>query len=147
MKTGIQGTPDMIKPNIHELSRLTGLQLNNIGEIISAAQTICDKGTGIVLVSMGAKGILLVSEKEQHLAVPPQVKVGNTIGAGDSAIGGFVYGQVSGKTLQEALIYGVAAGTATTLRPGPALCTKEDFQDLVPQVKLHSGDEITKYLK
>lgn len=146
MKTGIQVIPDMIKPNIHELSRLTGLQLNNIEEIIRAAQTISERGTGIVLVSMGAKGILLVSEKEQHLAVPPEVKVVNTVGAGDSAIAGFVYGQVSGKTLSEALVCAVAAGTATTLRPGPALCTIDDFQDLVPQVKIYSGGEITKFL-
>ena len=96
---------------------------------------------------MGARGILLVSKKEQHLAVPPKVQVVNTVGAGDSAIAGFVYGQVSGKTLQEALVCAVAAGTATTLRPGPALCTKDDFQDLVPRVKLYSGDALTKHLK
>ena len=143
LKTGIQISPDVIKPNVHELSRLTGLELKNIKEIISAAQTICDNGTGVVLVSMGAKGILLVSEKGNYLAVPPQVKVVNTIGAGDSAIAGFVFGTVSGKTLPESLICAVAAGTATTLRPGPALCTKDDFQALVPQVKLYKDDEIT----
>ena len=51
------------------------------------------------------KGILMVSEKEQHFAVPPQVTVVNTIGAGDSAIAGFVYGNVLGKSLQESLVY------------------------------------------
>lgn len=142
LKTGIQGFPDVIKPNVHELGRLTGAELKNIQEIIRAAQTICDNGTGIVLVSMGAKGILLVSEKEKYLAVPPQVKVVNTIGAGDSAIAGFVYGNVSGKTLPESLVCAVAAGTATTLRPGPALCTKEDFLALKPEVKLYQGNEI-----
>jgi fructose-1-phosphate kinase PfkB-like protein len=32
----------------------------------------------------------------------------------------------------------VAAGTATTLRPGTALCQKDDFLKLVPKVKLTS---------
>jgi fructose-1-phosphate kinase PfkB-like protein len=54
MKMGMQISPDIIKPNVHELSRLTGLELTNIQEIISTAQTICDKGTATVLVSMGA---------------------------------------------------------------------------------------------
>ncbi len=142
LKAGIQNHPDLIKPNVHELSRLTGTELKNIREIIEAAQEICKQGTGIVLVSMGARGILLVSEQEQYLAVPPQVNVVNTIGAGDSAIGGFVFGKVSGKSLSESLACAVAAGTATTLRPGPALCTIEDFQDLLAQVKLYTGKEI-----
>lgn len=141
-KKGIQISPDVIKPNIYELSRLSGMELKNIQQIISTAQTFCDQGIRTVLVSMGARGILLAGKEERYLAVPPKVKVVNTIGAGDSAIAGFVFGYATGKTLQEALVYAVAAGTATTLRPGPALCTKDDFLELVPQVKLYQEEEI-----
>jgi 6-phosphofructokinase 2 len=86
---------------------------------------------------MGARGILLVTEKEQYLASPPKVKVENTIGAGDSAVAGFVYGWAADKSFKEALIYAVAAGTATTLRPGTALCQKEDFLKLVSEVTVN----------
>lgn len=147
LKKGIQISPDVIKPNVHELSRLSGLELKDIQQIISTAQTICDQGTSTVLVSMGATGILLVGKKERYLAVPPKVKVVNTIGAGDSAIAGFVFGTITGKTLKEALVCAVAAGTATTLRPGPALCTKDDFLGLVPQIKLYQADEISKVIQ
>ena len=146
LKTGIQISPDVIKPNVHELGRLVGRELKSISDIISTAQTLCDQGTGIVLVSMGARGILLVGKKDRYLAVPPQVKVVNTIGAGDSAIAGFVFGTATGKSIQDALICAAAAGTATTLRPGPALCTKNDFLELVPQVKLYQDEEIIKTL-
>ena len=95
---------------------------------------------------MGARGILLVGKTEQYLAVPPQVKVVNTVGAGDSAVAGFVYGTLTGKTLQEALACAVAAGTATTLQPGPALCRKDDFLELIPQVKLYQQEEISKVI-
>jgi 6-phosphofructokinase 2 len=135
---GIQGCPDVIKPNVHELSRLVGKEMKGMDEIISAAQRVREQGTEIILVSMGAKGILLVAEKEQYLASPPEVEVENTIGAGDSAVAGFVYGLVEGKTLKEALTYAVAAGTATTLRPGTALCQKKDFLKLVPQIHLRA---------
>jgi len=137
MSVGIQGIPDAIKPNIHELSRLVGRELQRREEIISAARGVHEQGTGIVLVSMGAKGIIMVGEREQYWAYPPEVEVENTIGAGDSAVSGFVYGLVEGKSHKEALIYAVAAGTATTLRPGTALCQKEDFLNLVPRIKLH----------
>ncbi len=142
LKKGIQISPDVIKPNVHELSRLSGQDLKNIQQIIQTAQHYCEQGIRTVLVSMGARGILLVGKDERYLAVPPKVEVVNTIGAGDSAIAGFVFGYVNGQTLQEALVYAVAAGTATTLRPGPALCTKEDFLELVPQVRLYRDEEI-----
>jgi 6-phosphofructokinase 2 len=146
LKTGIQIAPDLIKPNIHELSRLSGTELKDVQQVIKTAEAICDQGTGTVLVSMGANGILLVGKKEQYLAVPPPVKGVNTIGAGDSAVAGVIFGFLTGKTMQEALVCGVAAGTATTLRPGPALCTKDDFLELIPQVKLFQEKEISKVI-
>jgi 6-phosphofructokinase 2 len=136
LKVGIQGLPDIIKPNIHELSRLVDMRLRTVDEIIRAAQSVHKQGVRIVLVSMGAKGILLFSRKERYLASPPKVRVKNTIGAGDSAVAGFVYGLAMGKSLKKALIYAVAAGTATTLRPGTALCQKNDFLNLIPEVTL-----------
>jgi len=136
LKVGIQGFPDIIKPNIHELSRLLDVELSELDGIVTAAQEVREKGVEIVLVSMGARGMLLVGGEEQYLASPPEVKVVNTIGAGDSAVAGFVYGLVGNKSLKDALIFAVAAGTATTLRPGTALCQKGDFFKLIEQVKV-----------
>ncbi len=133
---GVMGCPNVIKPNIHELSRLVGAELNELDDIISAGRRIREKGIGIVLVSMGARGMLLISEKEQYHASHPEVSVKNTIGAGDSTIAGFVFALAGGKGIKEALVYAVAAGTATTLMPGTALCRKEDFLKLLPQVQV-----------
>jgi len=146
LKTSIQSVPDIIKPNVHELSRLSGTSLKGMDEIINTARSTCEKGIGIILVSMGARGILLISDKEQYLASPPKVDVVNTIGAGDSAVAGFVYGMVSGKSPYESLVFAVAAGTGTTLRPGSALCRKDDFLKLVSRVKLFRNDEIRNIL-
>ena len=134
IKVSISSSPDAIKPNIHELSRLVDMELTETDEIVAAARSVRERGIGIVLVSMGARGILLVAEHEQYLAVPPKVKVENTIGAGDSAVAGFVYGLDKGKKPKDALVFAVAAGTATTLRPGTALCQKDDFLKLIPKI-------------
>jgi len=45
-------------------------------------------------------------------------------------------GGAAGKSFKEALIYAVAAGTATTLRPGTALCRQDDFFRLVSEVTI-----------
>ena len=136
LKTGIDACPDVIKPNIHELSRLKEMELKEIEDIIKAAKSIQAQGVRIVLVSMGAKGILLLSEEEKWIASPPAVTVENTIGAGDSAVAGFIYGLTQGQQLKDALAFAVAAGTATTLKPGTALCQKDIFLELIPQIKL-----------
>ena len=136
LRQGIKALPNVIKPNIHELSELAGRELNGLDDVVSAARSINQQGVEIVLVSMGAKGILLVSDGEQFLAVPPNVNVESTIGAGDSSVAGFIFGLVQGKDLKQCLIYAVAAGTATTLRQGTALCQKDDFERIVPLVLL-----------
>ena len=136
LRMGITGRPNLIKPNIHELSRLTGKKLSRLPEIVSAAREIQRAGVEMVLVSMGARGILLVSEQETLLAIPPQVKVVNTIGAGDSAVAGFLFGLSKNSPPADCLKYAVAAGTATTLQPGTALARREDIQKLLPGVTL-----------
>lgn len=136
LKIGISGRPHIIKPNIHELGRLTGKKLSELPEIVAAARETQQAGVETVLVSMGARGILLVSESETLLAVPPAVKVVNTIGAGDSAVAGFLYGLVNKLPPADCLKYAVAAGTATTLQPGTALARPSDIDKLLERVTL-----------
>lgn len=45
LKVGMLGLPDIIKPNIHELSRLVGAELEKIDDIVDAAKKI--RATGI----------------------------------------------------------------------------------------------------
>jgi 6-phosphofructokinase 2 len=59
----------------------------------------------------------------------------NTVGAGDSAVAGFVYGLNLGLRPEEALQWAVAAGTATTMREGTALAQKEENEGHLPQVQ------------
>lgn len=137
LRQGIKAHPNIIKPNVHELSELVGREISNMDEIVAAAREINRQGVEIVLVSMGARGILLVADSQEYIAIPPEVVVEGTIGAGDSSVAGFIYGLVQGRDLKECLIYAAAAGTATTLHQGTALGEKVDFERLVPQVKLN----------
>jgi len=58
-------------------------------------------------------------------------------------VAGFISGLMQGKSLKECLVYAAAAGTATTLYQGTALAQKEDFERLVPQVKLTVISEVS----
>ena len=136
LKFNISHKPDIIKPNRHELSRVVGRDVKTIEDAVIAAKEINRMGVRIVLVSLGKDGIVYVSQNAIMHATPPTVKVVNTIGAGDSAVAGFIYAKHMGFSDEEALKYAVATGTATTLKPGTALATLEDAIAIKEQVKL-----------
>lgn len=142
LRDGIEAKPDIIKPNLHELRELVGRHdLYRTKDIFEKARMIhTKKGIRIVLVSLGSNGIILVSDEGEYMArIPSRVKAKarNTVGAGDSAIAGFIYGIVHGMNHKESLICAAAAGTATTMGNDTSLCQKEDFDELVPLIREH----------
>jgi 6-phosphofructokinase 2 len=134
-KAGLRAKPHIIKPNVHELERLMATQLNSIGSIVDAAVQVHERGLDIVLVSMGARGVLLVTEDERWIARPPRVTVTNTIGAGDSAVAGFVHALVLGESYKEAVQRAAATGTAATLIQDVSI-TPENVSKLLDQVSV-----------
>ena len=49
-------------------------------------------------------------------------------------VAGIVHYLSTGKTLEKAIQYGVACGTAATMNPGTALCKKEDADKLYTEI-------------
>lgn len=136
LRGGIRGRPYAIKPNVHELGGLVGRELEGVEQVLDASRTPLEAGVEVVLASMGPDGIVLSTKEGAWQAVPPVVKAINTIGAGDSAVAGFVHGIRLGLPPEEAVRWAVAAGTATTMREGTALARKEEIEELLPQIRI-----------
>lgn len=136
LRAGIEGGPDLIKPNLRELSQYVGRDLVTIDEVLAAADEVHEQGVDTVLVSMGAEGIVMVGPEVRLKASPPKVQVVNTIGLGDSAVAGFIYGMATGLEPSESLAYATAAGTATALKPGTARANKGDIEAMLPRIAL-----------
>jgi 6-phosphofructokinase 2 len=121
----------LVKPNLGELSFISGKKELQQQEVRDIAKAIIAKGkTELLVISMGAAGAMLVSGTAVELFVPPQVARKSTVGAGDSMVAGLVYFLSLGKSPAEAVRYGVACGTAATMNAGTALCTKADADHL-----------------
>jgi 6-phosphofructokinase 2 len=125
LKKGTNAGPFLIKPNIHEFGRLVERNVLNVEEIIEYSKDHRDAVEHIV-VSLGAKGVVAISGTDVYYATPPKIKVGSSIGAGDSLVAGITFALSEHRGIEEALILGVACGTASTLNPGIELCKKED---------------------
>ena len=137
LKLGIEARPFMIKPNEYEMHRLMGREFNNLGEIVLGARQLVKKGIKIVIVSLGAKGAIFATEKEVFCFTTPKVPVRSKVGAGDSLIGGVVFGLSKKMSLKEAARLGIAASTSAVMREAPRLCLRSDIPSLLPRVKIH----------
>ena len=117
---GIEAAPYMIKPNQKELEYLVGHRLKDMGEIQEAAQRLRKKGIGHVLVSLGKKGLLSVSEKTVLWGKSPSVKAVNTVGCGDSVVASYAISVLRGEDEHTALkkATAISAANAASLESG-----------------------------
>ena len=89
----------------------------------------------VVVVSLGAAGALMVTKEGNRYIRPPTVPIKSKVGAGDSMVAGIVLALSQGKTIQDSVSFGVAAGTAAVMTPGTELCRREDTERLYEEMK------------
>ncbi|UCC66615.1 MAG: 1-phosphofructokinase [Deltaproteobacteria bacterium] len=138
LRQGYKANPSVIKPNIYEFQRLTGVKSNRVEDLLQEARGMAEGELETVLVSMGARGIMGVKRGEAYWAIPPQVEVVSAVGAGDSAVAGFIYALTKGMDFRESLALATAAGTAAVLTPGTQLCRREDVERIKGQIKVEA---------
>ncbi len=126
----------LIKPNLDELCYLNGVEEIKPENVELAAKNIIQSGGAeIVVVSMGAYGAALITDKENFQIPSPKVKLKSTVGAGDSMVAGLVLGITQKYNLKDLLKLGIACGSAATMNEGTALCKKEDVEELFQLLK------------
>jgi 1-phosphofructokinase len=121
--------PDLLKPNAEELAEALGLDAAAVDTDPRAAARhagdLLADGTSAVLTTLGAGGAVLVTpDGAWHAAHPPFVPR-STVGAGDSALAGYLLADLDAaapvERLRRAVAYGSAAvGLAGSAMPGPA---------------------------
>ena len=125
----------LIKPNLAELSKLSGVEELGVYEIGKAARKLINEtGCSIIVVSMGALGAIMITKEDVYKVAAPPVKRKSTVGAGDSMVAGIVLSLSNGKSLREAISYGVACGTAATINFGTELCNLNDVKKIHDQI-------------
>ncbi len=125
LRQGVSAGPYLIKPNIHEFGRLVEKNVLSVEEIIEYAK-IYQNTVEYIVVSMGVRGAIGIAGDTTYQVTPPKIKVGSSIGAGDSLVAGMVFALSEGSSFEEAIVLGVACGTASTMNTGIELCKKED---------------------
>jgi 6-phosphofructokinase 2 len=121
----------LIKPNLPEFAELTGQErVDEMQEERLARELVSTHKSEVVVVSLGAAGVLAASAEGAERVRAPLVPIRSKVGAGDSTVAGIVFALVQGKSWREAVRFGVAAGAAAVMTPGTELCRREDVERL-----------------
>jgi len=135
LKPVLQEGVYLIKPNIREFRELFDEQIKEEPQIKEKAREIIRTGQSeIVVVSLGAAGVIVAFDETVEHIVPPTVPVISKVGAGDSMVAGIVLSLAKGMSVYEAIRFGVAAGTAAVMTPGTELCRREDAERLYKEM-------------
>ena len=120
--------PFLIKPNRAELEGIMGRELPTDNDLKEAAAELQQRGAVNVLISLGGDGALLLDEYgEYHRAAALPIVPVNTVGAGDSAVAGFLAGV--GRGYGYALKLAMACGGATAA--GEGIATRNTILNLM----------------
>lgn len=135
LRAGVAAGPDLLKPNIHELERLSGMKLDSRGAVVDAARALVAGGVGRVVVSLGADGAFFVEAGLAIHADGIRVEAKSTVGAGDSMLAAMAMALESGSALEGLVVPAVAAGTAAVVTEGSGACAPETVALYAAQVR------------
>lgn len=119
----LRAAPDLLKPNGEELAELTGLSNGSEleadpGAAAAASATLLQSGVGAVLATLGSKGAVLTTNNGTWHGRGPAIKAKSTVGAGDSALSGYLLANLRGDSPEACLQQAVAHGAAAASLPG-----------------------------
>lgn len=115
---GLNGCPDMIKPNEDEIEALLGISVNGYEDVLRSAQELRTQyKIPWVVISLGKDGAVLACEEGTFHGKPPVLTPVNTVGCGDSMVGAFAVATERNMGAEEALAYAVAVSAASAMSP------------------------------
>lgn len=112
---------DCLVLNETEAAQLAGLTAPGASDEATArtaAEALRARGVPCVLVTLGAQGVLIADDQGLRLVPARRVEAVDTVGAGDTFVGGVATAWAEGRTLDEAVRLGQAAAAIAVSRVG-----------------------------
>ncbi|MBD2810380.1 1-phosphofructokinase [Xenorhabdus sp. Vera] len=133
---GLRASPWLVKPNRHELEIWAGKPLPDLDSIIDVAHELRNRGIAHVVISLAEQGALWVNASGTWLAKPPHCEVISTVGAGDSMVGGLVYGLLMRESSEHTLRLATAVSALTVSQPNVGIRSRTELASMMSRIEL-----------
>ena len=106
-------------PNEVELELMSGVKIAGDRDLIKAGrETLKKLGIKNLVVTMGGRGAMIITEKEEKLIPAFKVKPVDTTGAGDAFNGALAVALAEGKSLKDAVLFANMVAAIKVTKPG-----------------------------
>lgn len=126
---------DILTPNHIEAEQLTGIQVHDFKSAEAAAQQLRDRGVKTVIIKLGELGAFCASKQATFHVPAFEVKVVDTVAAGDAFNAGLAVALAEGHALEDAVRWGSAAAALSITQPGaqPSMPERAQVKALLAQ--------------
>jgi 1-phosphofructokinase family hexose kinase len=133
---GLQGRPDLIKPNRVELEEITGQTIDSKEGVFEAAKFVQQKFACVVIATMGREGAFAVLPDRSYWIPGLNLDVVSAAGAGDGVLAGLAVAYSQHKPVEEGLHLGFALANAVLLTLPTADYDPKDLERIYPLIEL-----------
>lgn len=134
--------PYFVKPNREEAAQLLGKPVSSLSDAVSALPKLLRLGAESAALSLGSEGLLFCAGADAPVLFAPVVPLRprSTVGCGDSAMAGFVFGIASRYSPQDTLRLAAACGQANCLADSPGAASLKDIRSFQQQITVQTLD-------
>ncbi|EMO1372959.1 1-phosphofructokinase [Proteus mirabilis] len=133
---GLKALPWLVKPNHHELEIWAGRPLPELSDVVQAAHELRQQSIAHVVISLGEQGAMWVNASGAWMAKPPKCDVVSTVGAGDSMVGGLIYGLMMRQTSEHTLRLATAISALAVSQTNVGITDREQLARMMTEVEL-----------
>lgn len=136
LAAAIEANPVLVKTNVDVAEELLGRRLQTIDALVDAGYELLQRGAQHAVISRGDAGAIGVGPEGAFNVRPSSLYTSRAVGSGDSMTAGMAIAFNEGMSFENALRWGSAAGTATSMTQGTKLCDPRDVYRSIPGVRV-----------
>lgn len=138
---GVKAKPYFLKPNMDEISLITGKDLNTEIDILNGIKYLNEEGVDLVTVSMGKDGSISGYKGTYYRAISPHINAVSSVGSGDSFTAGMAVAHYRRMNIIDSIRYASACGAANAMENRTGYVRIENVERIFRNVKVVKIDE------
>jgi 1-phosphofructokinase len=141
LAAALAGGPAVVKVSHEELVSDGLAESDSLPDLVEGCRRIAESGASAVVVSRAAEETLAWLDGAHYLVEAPELSPVDTRGGGDSMTAGLAAGLALGRSMEESLKLGAAAGVVNVTRHGLGTGSGDVVRGLVERVRLRPWED------